>query len=56
MLVYVLFIIFCIFQEIKPDNTIQATNYNSALKTKFIIPGYLETENEDWPQEMCKVI
>ncbi|XP_008320702.1 inactive pancreatic lipase-related protein 1-like [Cynoglossus semilaevis] len=44
------------YHEIKPDNTIQATNYNSALKTKFIIPGYLETENEDWPQEMCKVM
>lgn len=24
-------------------------------KTRFIIPGYLEKGDEDWPQDMCKV-
>ncbi|KAM7384980.1 hypothetical protein PAMP_001084 [Pampus punctatissimus] len=43
-------------QEIKTDHTIQASNYNGLRKTRFIIPGYLEKGDEDWPQEMCKVI
>ncbi|XP_070772224.1 inactive pancreatic lipase-related protein 1-like [Enoplosus armatus] len=43
-------------QEIKADQTIQASNYSGMRKTRFVIPGYLEKEDEDWPQEMCKVI
>ncbi|KAM9847480.1 inactive pancreatic lipase-related protein 1-like [Aulostomus maculatus] len=43
------------YQEIKTDKTIQASNYNGMRKTRFIIPGYLEEGDEDWPQEMCKV-
>uniref|UniRef100_A0A665TPF2 Triacylglycerol lipase n=1 Tax=Echeneis naucrates TaxID=173247 RepID=A0A665TPF2_ECHNA len=43
------------YQEIKPDQTIHASNYNGRRKTRFIIPGYLESTDEDWPQDMCKV-
>ncbi|XP_026209461.1 inactive pancreatic lipase-related protein 1-like isoform X1 [Anabas testudineus] len=44
------------YQEITTDQTIQASNYNGIRKTRFIIPGYLVTGDEDWPQEMCKVM
>uniref|UniRef100_A0A668AWR1 Triacylglycerol lipase n=1 Tax=Myripristis murdjan TaxID=586833 RepID=A0A668AWR1_9TELE len=45
------------YQEIKPDETImKASNYNGLRKTRFIIPGYLEKGDEDWPQDMCKVM
>ncbi|XP_058507925.1 inactive pancreatic lipase-related protein 1-like [Solea solea] len=44
------------YQEIKPDKTVQASNYNGLRKTRFIIHGYLEKEDEDWPQEMCRVM
>ncbi|XP_034463795.1 inactive pancreatic lipase-related protein 1-like isoform X1 [Hippoglossus hippoglossus] len=42
------------FQEIRPDKTIHASNYNGVRKTRFIIPGYLKAGDEAWPQEMCK--
>ncbi|KAM6997569.1 inactive pancreatic lipase-related protein 1-like [Tautogolabrus adspersus] len=44
------------YQEIKADKTIEATNYSGLRKTRFIIPGYLEKGDEDWPQETCKVM
>ncbi|KAM3606064.1 uncharacterized protein V6R79_010090 [Siganus canaliculatus] len=44
------------YQEIKPDKTIKASNYSGMRKTRFIIPGYLERGDEDWPQDMCKVM
>ncbi|XP_071402803.1 inactive pancreatic lipase-related protein 1-like [Centroberyx affinis] len=45
------------YQEIKPDHSIlKASNYNGMRKTTFIIPGYLEKRDEDWPQDMCKVM
>ncbi|XP_068183923.1 inactive pancreatic lipase-related protein 1-like [Antennarius striatus] len=43
-------------QEIKADETIHVSNYNRLRATKFIIPGYLETGDEDWPQNMCKAL
>uniref|UniRef100_A0A665TEG1 Triacylglycerol lipase n=1 Tax=Echeneis naucrates TaxID=173247 RepID=A0A665TEG1_ECHNA len=42
------------YYQIKPDQTIHASNYNGRRKTRFIIPGYLESTDEDWPQDMCK--
>uniref|UniRef100_A0A3Q0RB41 Triacylglycerol lipase n=1 Tax=Amphilophus citrinellus TaxID=61819 RepID=A0A3Q0RB41_AMPCI len=44
------------YQEIKADQTIEASNYGSKRATQFIIPGYLVKGDEDWPQEMCKVM
>ncbi|XP_068597768.1 inactive pancreatic lipase-related protein 1-like [Brachionichthys hirsutus] len=44
------------YQEIKADETIHASNYDRMRASKFIIPGYLETGDEDWPQNMCKVL
>ncbi|XP_076599442.1 inactive pancreatic lipase-related protein 1-like [Chaetodon auriga] len=44
------------YQEIKTDRSIEASNYSGLKKTRFIIPGYLEKGDEDWPQEMCKVM
>ncbi|GLD70718.1 inactive pancreatic lipase-related protein 1-like isoform X1 [Lates japonicus] len=44
------------YQEIKTDQTIHASNYGGMRKTRFIIPGYLKKGDEDWPQEMCKVM
>lgn len=44
------------YQEIKTDENIQVSNYSGLKKTRFIIPGYLEKDDEDWPQEMCKVM
>uniref|UniRef100_A0A8D0D8F3 Triacylglycerol lipase n=1 Tax=Sander lucioperca TaxID=283035 RepID=A0A8D0D8F3_SANLU len=44
------------YQEIKTDQTIHASNYGGKRKTRFIIPGYLKKGDEDWPQEMCKVM
>nr|XP_046258815.1 inactive pancreatic lipase-related protein 1-like isoform X2 [Scatophagus argus] len=44
------------YQEIKTDQTIHASNYSGMKKTRFIIPGYLEKGDEDWPQAMCKVM
>ncbi|KAF3708608.1 Inactive pancreatic lipase-related protein 1 [Channa argus] len=44
------------YQEIKTDQSIQASNYNGVRKTRFVIPGYLLKGDEDWPQEMCKVM
>ncbi|KAE8280206.1 Inactive pancreatic lipase-related protein 1 [Larimichthys crocea] len=44
------------YQEIKADKSIQASNYSGIKKTRLIIPGYLEKGDEDWPQEMCKVM
>ncbi|XP_061546351.1 inactive pancreatic lipase-related protein 1-like [Phycodurus eques] len=44
------------YQEIKTDSTIQASNYGAMRNTRFIIPGYLEKGDEDWPQKMCKVM
>ncbi|XP_035519550.1 inactive pancreatic lipase-related protein 1-like [Morone saxatilis] len=44
------------YQEIKTDQSILASNYNKKRKTRFIIPGYLEKGDEDWPQGMCKVM
>ncbi|XP_076021606.1 inactive pancreatic lipase-related protein 1-like [Genypterus blacodes] len=44
------------YQEIKPDKTITSSNYNGQRATRFIIPGYLEKGDEDWPQDMCKVM
>ncbi|XP_053731362.1 inactive pancreatic lipase-related protein 1-like [Synchiropus splendidus] len=41
------------YQEIKKTN-IQASNYSGLRKTRFIIPGHLESGDEDWPQDMCK--
>uniref|UniRef100_A0A3Q3X8A8 Lipase domain-containing protein n=1 Tax=Mola mola TaxID=94237 RepID=A0A3Q3X8A8_MOLML len=37
------------------DQTTHVSNYSGMRKTRFIIPGYLEEGDEDWPQEMCKV-
>ncbi|KAM3838094.1 inactive pancreatic lipase-related protein 1-like [Diretmus argenteus] len=43
------------YQEIKPDKqTMKASNYSGYKKTRFVIPGYLQRGDEDWPQEMCK--
>ncbi|XP_054651948.1 inactive pancreatic lipase-related protein 1-like [Dunckerocampus dactyliophorus] len=42
------------YQEIRTDKNIQASNYSGMRKTRFIIPGYLQEGDEDWPQEMCK--
>ncbi|XP_031728954.1 inactive pancreatic lipase-related protein 1-like [Anarrhichthys ocellatus] len=44
------------YQEIKADKSMEVTNYSGRRKTRFIIPGYLKTGDEDWPQEMCKVM
>uniref|UniRef100_A0A3Q3JMD6 Triacylglycerol lipase n=1 Tax=Monopterus albus TaxID=43700 RepID=A0A3Q3JMD6_MONAL len=44
------------YQEIRADQTIQSSNYSGKRKTRFIIPGYLAKGDEDWPQEMCKVM
>uniref|UniRef100_A0A672HYY3 Triacylglycerol lipase n=1 Tax=Salarias fasciatus TaxID=181472 RepID=A0A672HYY3_SALFA len=44
------------YQEIKPDQSIQASNYGGRRKTRFVIPGLVVTDDEDWPQEMCKVM
>ncbi|XP_035461196.2 inactive pancreatic lipase-related protein 1-like isoform X2 [Scophthalmus maximus] len=44
------------YQEIKADKNIHISNYNGARRTRFIIPGYLEKGEEDWPQEMCKAM
>ncbi|XP_056148006.1 inactive pancreatic lipase-related protein 1-like [Lampris incognitus] len=45
------------YQEIKPNDTIlSASNYSGAKKTRFIIPGYLEDKDQDWPQHMCKAM
>uniref|UniRef100_A0A7N8XEP0 Triacylglycerol lipase n=1 Tax=Mastacembelus armatus TaxID=205130 RepID=A0A7N8XEP0_9TELE len=44
------------YQEIRTDQTIQASNYNGMRMTRFIIPGYLLKGDEDWPQEMCKTM
>ncbi|TDH00980.1 hypothetical protein EPR50_G00175440 [Perca flavescens] len=43
-------------EEIKTDQTIHASNYGGKRKTRFIVPGYLKKDDEDWPQEMCKVM
>lgn len=42
------------YQEIKIDQSIQASNYKGTRKTKFVIPGFLMDGDEDWPQLMCK--
>lgn len=42
------------YQEIKTDQSIQASNYKGTRRTKFIIPGFLMKGEEDWPQLMCK--
>ncbi|XP_054456342.1 inactive pancreatic lipase-related protein 1-like [Anoplopoma fimbria] len=44
------------YQEIKADKSITVSNYSGMRKTRFIIPGYLQKGDEDWPQEMCKVM
>ncbi|XP_037128327.1 inactive pancreatic lipase-related protein 1-like [Syngnathus acus] len=44
------------YQEIKTDPSIKASNYAGTRKTRFIIPGYLHKDDEDWPQKMCKVM
>ncbi|XP_068584190.1 inactive pancreatic lipase-related protein 1-like [Cebidichthys violaceus] len=44
------------YQEIKADKSMQVSNYSGRRKTRFIIPGYLKTGDEDWPQDMCKVM
>nr|XP_057912666.1 inactive pancreatic lipase-related protein 1-like [Doryrhamphus excisus]XP_057912667.1 inactive pancreatic lipase-related protein 1-like [Doryrhamphus excisus] len=44
------------YQEIKTDKTIQASNYSGLRRTRFVIPGYLQEGDEDWPQGMCKDI
>uniref|UniRef100_A0A3B5AIZ5 Triacylglycerol lipase n=1 Tax=Stegastes partitus TaxID=144197 RepID=A0A3B5AIZ5_9TELE len=44
------------YQEIKADQTIEASNYSGRRKTRFVIPGYLVKKDEDWPQEMCKAM
>lgn len=42
------------YQEIKPDSSISASNYNGKKMSRFIIHGYLEKGDEDWAQETCK--
>uniref|UniRef100_A0A8C6SSZ6 Triacylglycerol lipase n=1 Tax=Neogobius melanostomus TaxID=47308 RepID=A0A8C6SSZ6_9GOBI len=44
------------YQEIKPDSTISASNYNGKKMTHFIIHGYLQKEDEDWAQETCRTM
>ncbi|XP_072292589.1 inactive pancreatic lipase-related protein 1-like [Eucyclogobius newberryi] len=44
------------YQEIKPDGSISASNYNGKKMTRFIIPGALREEDEDWAQESCRTI
>ncbi|KAM8858851.1 inactive pancreatic lipase-related protein 1-like isoform 1-T2 [Spinachia spinachia] len=44
------------YQEIQPDKSIEASNYSGKRKTRFIIPGYLKKGDEDWSQEMCRVL
>uniref|UniRef100_A0A3B3ZY33 Triacylglycerol lipase n=1 Tax=Periophthalmus magnuspinnatus TaxID=409849 RepID=A0A3B3ZY33_9GOBI len=43
------------YQEIKPDSSISASNYNGKRMTRLIIPGYLQKGDEDWAQETCRV-
>lgn len=45
-----------LLKEIKADQTIQASNYGGMRRSRFILPGYLKEGDEDWPQEMCKVL
>ncbi|XP_041865645.1 inactive pancreatic lipase-related protein 1-like [Melanotaenia boesemani] len=44
------------YQEIKPDSSIDISNYGGNRKTRFVIPGYLVEGDEDWPQRMCKAV
>ncbi|XP_068424465.1 inactive pancreatic lipase-related protein 1-like [Clinocottus analis] len=44
------------YQEIQPDSSMKVSNYSGRRKTRFIVPGYLKSGDEDWPQEMCKVM
>ncbi|CAG6018202.1 unnamed protein product [Menidia menidia] len=44
------------YQEIKPDESMEASNYSGRRKTRFVIPGYLVKGDEDWPQTMCKAV
>uniref|UniRef100_A0A8C2WVA0 Triacylglycerol lipase n=1 Tax=Cyclopterus lumpus TaxID=8103 RepID=A0A8C2WVA0_CYCLU len=44
------------YQEIDTDQSVAISNYSGKRKTRFIIPGYLKNGDEDWPQEMCKVM
>ncbi|XP_062320597.1 inactive pancreatic lipase-related protein 1-like [Osmerus eperlanus] len=45
------------FQELKPDKaSLKGSNYDSDVRTHFIIHGYLTKENENWPVDMCKTI
>ncbi|KAJ0004853.1 hypothetical protein NQD34_011067 [Periophthalmus magnuspinnatus] len=45
-----------VFQEIKPDSSISASNYNGKRMTRLIIPGYLQKGDEDWAQETCRTM
>ncbi|KAJ3609845.1 hypothetical protein NHX12_021939 [Muraenolepis orangiensis] len=43
------------YQAVTPDpNIMKVTNYNKLRPTRFIIPGYLLKDDQDWPQEMCR--
>ncbi|KAK0149095.1 Inactive pancreatic lipase-related protein 1 [Merluccius polli] len=43
------------YQEITADPSImKVTNYNKLRDTRFIIPGYLQKGEENWPEDMCK--
>nr|XP_054590367.1 inactive pancreatic lipase-related protein 1 [Nothobranchius furzeri] len=44
------------YQEIKPDESIDVSNYGGRRKSRFVIPGYLKKNDEDWPQDMCKAV
>ncbi|XP_061601273.1 inactive pancreatic lipase-related protein 1-like isoform X2 [Cololabis saira] len=44
------------YQDIKPDESIEVSNYSGRRKTRFVIPGYLVKGDEDWPQIMCKAV
>uniref|UniRef100_A0A8C6LU77 Triacylglycerol lipase n=1 Tax=Nothobranchius furzeri TaxID=105023 RepID=A0A8C6LU77_NOTFU len=44
------------YQEIKPDESIDVSNYGGRRKSRFVIPGYLKKNDENWPQDMCKAV
>ncbi|KAM6956607.1 inactive pancreatic lipase-related protein 1-like [Aplochiton taeniatus] len=45
------------YQEIKADRAVlKASNYAADVHSRLIIHGYLDKTDEDWAQEMCKVM
>lgn len=36
-------------------STIDVSNFNASRKTKFIVHGYIDSGEENWLSDMCKV-